>query len=59
MGKASHLSTIEPWKVVGRSLLWGPDCRLLRRWTRSTVELLLLQLELPLLVLRAVAPLLV
>jgi hypothetical protein len=42
--KVAHLPTVEAWKVAGRKLLWWPDGSLLRRWGRSTVELLLLLL---------------
>jgi hypothetical protein len=38
--------------------MWWPDGSLLRRWSRSTVELLLLWLELSLLVLLVLAPIL-
>jgi hypothetical protein len=60
VSKMPHLSAVEAQKVAGRRLLWWPGCSLLRRWSRSTVELLLLlwllllQLELPLFVLWAV-----
>jgi hypothetical protein len=62
MSKVPHLPVVEAWKVAGGKLLWWPNDCLLRRWCRSVVELLLmlllLQLELPLLVLRAIAPIL-
>jgi hypothetical protein len=62
----AHLPTVEAWKVAGGKLLWRPDCNLLWRWGRSTVELLLLlllllrllSLELPRLELWAIAPIL-
>jgi hypothetical protein len=58
--KAAHLPTVEAWKVAGRKLLWQPNGSLLWRWSRSTVELLLLLLllELPQLELWAIAPIL-
>jgi hypothetical protein len=40
----SQLPAVEAWKVTVGSLLWWPDCNLLWRWGRSTVELLLLLL---------------
>jgi hypothetical protein len=49
--KVPHLPVVKVWKVDDRKLLWWPDGSLLRRWSRSTVELLLLLwlllLELP------------
>jgi hypothetical protein len=59
-GKVSHLFVVVGWKAAGGSLLWWPDCRLLRQWSRSTVKLLLLLLllELPLLVLWVIDPIL-
>jgi hypothetical protein len=42
--KVAHLPTVEAWKVVSGKLLWWPDGSLLRRWSRATVELLLLLL---------------
>jgi hypothetical protein len=56
--KVAHLITVEAWKVAGRKLLSRPEGSLLRWWSRSTVELLLLLLllELALLELWAVAP---
>jgi hypothetical protein len=38
------LPTVEAWKVAGGKLLWWPNGSLLRWWSRSTVELLLLEL---------------
>jgi hypothetical protein len=65
MGKVSQLSTVEARKIVVGSLLWCPDCSLLRWWGRSMVELLrlllwllLLLMELPFLILRGIAPIL-
>jgi hypothetical protein len=59
----SQLPTVEARKVTVGSLLWWPDCNLLWRWGRSTVELLffllllrLLLLELPWLELWVIAP---
>jgi hypothetical protein len=40
--KVAHLPAVEAWKVVAEKLLWRPDGSLLWRWSRSTVELLLL-----------------
>jgi hypothetical protein len=40
-----HLPAVEAWKVAGGKLLWWPDGSLLRRWSRGTVELLLLLLR--------------
>jgi hypothetical protein len=54
----SQLPTIEAQKVMAGSLLGWLDCNLLWRWVRSTVELLLLLLELPRLELWAIAPIL-
>jgi hypothetical protein len=55
----SQHSTVEAWKAVVGSPLWWPDCNLLRRWGRITVELLLLlSLELPRLEFWAIAPIL-
>jgi hypothetical protein len=59
--KVVHFPTVEAWKVVGGKLLWWPDGILLRRWSRGTIELLLLQLllmELPREKLWAIAPIL-
>jgi hypothetical protein len=42
--KVVHLPTVEAWKDVGGKLLWWPDGSLLWRWSRGTVELLLLLL---------------
>jgi hypothetical protein len=59
--KVPHLPTIEAWKVAGGRLPWWPDGSLLWWWSRTMVELmllLLLRLELPLLVLWAIAPIL-
>jgi hypothetical protein len=66
MGEVSHLSAIIAQKAAEGSLLWWPDCSLLRWWSRSTIELLLLLLLLlsllllllQLLVLQAIAPIL-
>jgi hypothetical protein len=59
MSKVSQLSAVETRKAIGGSLLWWPDCHLLRWWSRSTVELLLLLwLELLLLVLQVIATIL-
>jgi hypothetical protein len=64
MSKVPHLLAVEAWKVAGRKLLWRPDGSLLRWWSQSTVELLLLLLlwllllELPLLELWVIAPIL-
>jgi hypothetical protein len=53
------LPQVEAWKVASGRLLWWPDDRLLRWWSRSTVELLLLlwllRLELPRLILWVIA----
>jgi hypothetical protein len=57
----SQLPTVEAQKVMVGTLLWWPDCILLWRWGRSTVELLmllLLLLELLWLELWAIAPIL-
>jgi hypothetical protein len=58
----AHLLAVEAWKVAGGKLMWWPDGSLLRWWSRSTVELLLLLrlllLELPLLELWVMAPIL-
>jgi hypothetical protein len=40
-GKVSHLSIVEARTTGGGRLLWWLDCMLLRRWSGSTVELLL------------------
>jgi hypothetical protein len=58
--KVAHLPTVEAWKVAGRKMLWWPDGRLLWRWSRGTVELLLrlLLLELLWLELWVMAPIL-
>jgi hypothetical protein len=58
--KVSHLPIVEAWEVASGKLLWRPDRILLWRWSRSTVELLLLLLpllllELPLLELQVIA----
>jgi hypothetical protein len=42
--KVAHLPAVEAWKVAGRKLLWWPDGSLLQRWSRGTIELLLLLL---------------
>jgi hypothetical protein len=58
------LPTVKAWKVAHGKLLWWSNGSLLWRWSRGTVELLLLLLlwllllKLPLLVLWAVAPIL-
>jgi hypothetical protein len=61
----SQLPAVEAQKVTVGSLLWWPDCNLLWRWGRSTIELLLLLprlhlllLELPRLELWVTAPIL-
>jgi hypothetical protein len=41
--KVAHLPTVEAWKVASGKLLWWPNGSLLR-WSRGTVELLLLLL---------------
>jgi hypothetical protein len=61
--KVAHLTTVEAWKVAGGELLWRPGGILLWRWSRSTVELLLLLLwllllKLPQLELWVIAPIL-
>jgi hypothetical protein len=56
--KVAHLPAVEAWKVAGGKLLWWPDGSLLWRWSRGTVELLLLLLELPRLELWEMAPIL-
>jgi hypothetical protein len=56
--EVAHLPTVEAWKVAGGKLLWWPDGSLLRQWSRGTVELLLLLLELPRLELWVMAPIL-
>jgi hypothetical protein len=61
--KVAHLSAVGAWKVAGKKLLWLPNGSLLRRWSRGTVELLLLLLrllllELPRLELLMIAPIL-
>jgi hypothetical protein len=42
--KVAHLPIVEAWEVAGGKLLWQPGGSLLRRWSMSTVELLLLLL---------------
>jgi hypothetical protein len=61
----AHLPAIEAWKVASGKLLWWLDGSLLQRWSRCTVELLLLLLllrlsllELPQLELWVMAPIL-
>jgi hypothetical protein len=54
--KVAHLPAVEAWKVAGGKLLWWLDGSLLQRWSRGTIELLLL--ELPRLELWAMAPIL-
>jgi hypothetical protein len=44
--EVAHLPAVEAWKVAGWKLLWWTDGSLLRRWSRGTVELLLLLMEL-------------
>jgi hypothetical protein len=56
--KVAHFPTVEAWKVAGRKLLGRPDGSLLRRWSRGTVKLLLLLLELPRVELWVIAPIL-
>jgi hypothetical protein len=59
--EVAYLPAVEAWKVTGRNLLWWPNGSLLQRWSRGTVELLLLQrlvLELSCLELLAMAPIL-
>jgi hypothetical protein len=57
--KVAHLPAVEAWKVAGEKLLCWLDGSLLRRWSRATVELLLLLLlELLWLKLWAMAPIL-
>jgi hypothetical protein len=46
MSKVPHLPIVEAWKVASGKLLWWPNGSLLRWWSRSTVELLLLLLSL-------------
>jgi hypothetical protein len=47
--KVAHLPAVEAWKVASGKLLWRPSGSLLRWWSRSMVELLLLLLWLLLL----------
>jgi hypothetical protein len=56
--KVAHLPTVEAWKVAGGKLLCWPNGSLLWLWSRGTVELLLLLLELPRLELWTMAPIL-
>jgi hypothetical protein len=62
--KVAHLPAVESWKVAGGELLWWSNGSLLQRWSRGTIELLLLLLlwllllELPWLELWATAPIL-
>jgi hypothetical protein len=64
--EVAHFLIGEAWKVAGEKLLWWPNGSLLRRWSRGTVELLLLLLlllllfllELPQLELWVMAPIL-
>jgi hypothetical protein len=56
--KVAHLPIVEAWKVAGGKLLWWPDGSLLWRWSRGTVEPLLLLLELSQLELWVMAPIL-
>jgi hypothetical protein len=51
LSKVAHLPTVEAWKVAGEKLLWWPNGSLLWRWSRGTVELLLLLVPLWLLLL--------
>jgi hypothetical protein len=63
-GKVPHLFVVVGRKATGGILLWWPDCRLLRQWSRSKVKLLLLLLlwllllKLSLLVLWVIDPIL-
>jgi hypothetical protein len=61
--KVAHLPAVKAGKVAGGKLLWWLDGSLWRRWSRGTIELLLLLhrlllLELPRLELWAIAPIL-
>jgi hypothetical protein len=47
LSKVPHLPAVEAWEVASGKLLWWLDGSLLWRWSRGTVELLLLLLELP------------
>jgi hypothetical protein len=47
LSKVAHLPAVEAWEVASGKLLWWLDGSLLWRWSRGTVELLLLLLELP------------
>jgi hypothetical protein len=58
LSEVAHLPAVEAWIVVGGKLLWWPDGSLLRWWSRGTVELLLLLLELLRLELWVMAPIL-
>jgi hypothetical protein len=42
--EVAHLPAVEAGKVAGGKLLWWLDGSLLQRWSRGTVELLLLLL---------------
>jgi hypothetical protein len=42
--KVAHHPIVEAWKVASGKLLWWPDGSLLQRWSRGTVEPLLLRL---------------
>jgi hypothetical protein len=62
--EVAHLPTVEAWKDAGGKQLWWPNGSLMRRWSRGTVDLLLLLLlrllllQLPRLELWAMAPIL-
>jgi hypothetical protein len=64
LSKVAHLLTVEAWKAAGGKLLWWTDGSLMRRWSRGTIELLLLLLlrllllELPQIELWVMAPIL-
>jgi hypothetical protein len=46
--KMAHLPAVEAWEVASEELLWWPDGSLLWRWSRGTIELLLLLRLVPL-----------
>jgi hypothetical protein len=60
--EVAHLPAVGAWKVASGKLMWWSDGSLLQRWSRGTIELLLLLLllllELPRLELWAMAPIL-
>jgi hypothetical protein len=56
--KVPHLPAVEAGEVAGGKLLWRPNGILLWWWSWSTIELLLLLLELPQLELWAIVPVL-